>query len=767
MSGNLVLVTPGFAQEVPDPQADTSKTGTSSDTSEAGTIIVTARKQAETILDVPVAITAFGEEQIEALGLSDIRDLPDFTPGFKYEAFSGFPGRIDSSPRFRGISVNSTDPTRQTASVFVDGVFVAGGVQGIQFSEVERIEIIKGPQSAYFGRNTFGGAINYITKTPGKELAGNLSGYLSHNGSYEISGGVETPLAGDVLSVRIGGAYHDQRGFFKNKVDGGEIGREKTWSIGGVVYIKPSAHFDAKLRVHYFENDDGPPAYGFNGVAEHNCGPFTGGLRTLICGDVRINQPALNTRSPDALFAAQERLPALNGKHRRTVGLDRQTVRVSGQFEYRIPGTSIAIDSITAYNYEEANFVRDIDEQAANVFFAYAGRQFQDYSQELRVSGSSLGDRLKWSVGGNYFDQRYTNNGASGLVATNRFLGTGAPQETNIKTAGLFGGLDFSITEALSVAVEGRYQTDRISEDINILDAIPGLKDTFKNVLPRVIVSYKPGPDILVYTSYAEGNLPGGFNAEVIELNSSQLSKLLAIDPTVRPSFSEEKLESWELGAKSGIDQNRGFVSATLYYMKRSDQSFRRISFIADPTAPNGLDQVTYFANAGLSRSIGLELEASYRVSPVVTLAGTLGYNDGKFLEFESGIYNEVFGTTDASGQALERYPKWSGSLSAIFRGEASATVDWFGRVDGIYTGRRFADETNLASAAPGVRANLRAGLETDAWRFEAFVENVTNDDSPTALNRTRDTVKSFTTFGYQHGLRRPREFGVRAGFKF
>jgi iron complex outermembrane receptor protein len=755
-TGNLAVASPGYAQQSAEAEADNAEP----------VIIVTARKQEETLLDVPVAITAFGEDQIESLGLDDIKDLPDFTPGFKYEAFSGFPGRIDNSPRFRGISVNSTDPTRQTASVFVDGVFVAGGAQGIQFGEVERIEIIKGPQSAYFGRNTFGGAINYITKSPGKEFAGNLASKLTTNGSYEIEGGIETPLVGDVLAIRIGGSYHDQRGDFKNKVDGAEVGREETWSVGGVLFFKPSSSFNAKLRLHYFENDDGPPAFGFNGVAEHNCGPF-GGTKRLICGDVKINRPAINTELTDGLFAAlRNNQIVLNNRFRRAVGLDRQNLRVSGQFDYAIPGTSVAISSITAYNYEEANFVRDVDEQAPNVFFTYGGRQFEDYSQELRISGLSLGDRLRWSLGGNYFDQRYTNNGASGVVALNRFLANGAPQETNIETLGIFGGLDFDLADNFTVSLEGRYQIDKISEDVNITDVTPGLRDTFKNFLPRVIFSYKPDPGALIYASYAKGNLPGGFNAEVIRLNEAQLNRLLAIDPTVRASFAEEKLESWEVGAKSRFDQNRGLISSAFYYMKRSDQTFRRGTFIQDPARP-GPDLVSYFANAGRSRSIGAELEGSYRLLPILTLAGTLEYNNSKFTEFRSGIYNEVFGTTDASGKRTERYPRWSASLSGIFGGEASKSLDWFGRIDSIYTGRRFADETNLATAAPGFRVNVRAGLKSDAWRFEAFVENLTNDDSPTAVNRTRDTIHSFTTFGYQHGLRRRREFGVRAGIEF
>jgi iron complex outermembrane receptor protein len=282
-----------------------------------------------------------------------------------------------------------------------------------------------------------------------------------------------------------------------------------------------------------------------------------------------------------------------------------------------------------------------------------------------------------------------------------------------------------------------------------------------------VILSYKPTPEALIYASYSVGNLPGGFNGEVIELNPSQLSKLLAIDPTVQSSFAEEKLENWEIGAKTRFDQNRGIVSSAFYYMNRIDQTFRRSNFIVDPTAPGGLDLVTYFANAGRSRSFGAELEASYRFSPIVTVAGTLEYNNSKFTEFQSGIYNEVFGTPDASGQRTERYPRWSGSLSTIFGGQASKTLDWFGRIDGIFTGRRFADETNLATAGPGVRFNARAGVKSDAWRFEVFVENLTNDDSPTAVNRSRDTLVSFTTFGYQHGLRRGREFGVRAGLEF
>jgi len=735
-------------------------------------IIVTARKKEESVLSVPIAITAFDEAKIQELGLTDITSLPEFTPGFSYPAFVGLPGRFDNGPRFRGLGINSSAPTRQAASVFVDGIFVSGGVQGIQLDNVERVEIIKGPQSAYFGRNTFGGAVNYITKTPGDEFSGTVSAEAQTLGEYAVSGLVSGPIAGDSVKMTLSGSLRDKKGHFENPGVGDRLGDEQTWSVGGGIFFTPSDNFDANIRVNYFENEDGAAPVSLSGLADHNCGPFAPATDTTICGAAPINSPALDTDLPAALqgFLATNNLFLLNGPLRSELGLDRQNLRVSGGFNLEF-GNGVVLSSLSGYNYEEVNLLRDADDSSDPQFWSFAARQFEDVSHELRLSGSFMDDRLDWSGGVNYFYEKFTSNGDF-LLGSGRAFGSGSFSQEEISTLGFFGSLDYQVTDKFSAAVEGRYQIDEISNDGNLQDQSSLVQKTeFKKFLPRVTLDYQLNNDTLLYAQFSRGNLPGGHNPAVVALSAASLAELRAIAPTADITFEEEELDNYEIGIKSRLPDGRGAFQLAAFFMERKNQGFRRSDFITRPGGGRPL-QVNHNVNAGKSEILGFEFEGNYNFNDMFSLEGTVGYLDGEYKVFESANFLEVFGVTDASGSTLERFPKWSGSLSAVAEGDFANGMEWFARADGLYTGKRFADETNLTFAKDGVQVNLRTGVDVEAYRLEFFVTNVTDANHATAINRFRDLSAAtpffdFSTLGFEQGLRDKRQFGVRGRYKF
>lgn len=753
-------------------------------------IIVTARKSEENLLDVPVALTAFGADEIEDIGLSSLEDIQGFTPGFSYEAFGTSPGRFDSVPRFRGVSVNTAVPTRQTASVFVDGIFVANGVQGIDFQDVERIEVIKGPQSAFFGRNTFGGAVNFITRTPGDDLAVNAAVLVATRGQYEMSGGLEGPIIGDVVKARVTGAYKDKRGHHV-ATDGGRIGDQETWSVAGTVFVEPSPAFDAKIRVSYFENDDGPPAASVIGMRDLNCGPSDlvgnpafpslvepqdgpfGGTDPFFCGVLPSVQSTVPTTFSEGAVTGIENLETLNGPGSRPsdIGLDRQSLRTSLQFNVNFPDSSVVFSSLTGLNYDEVNSSTYFTASGSPLFIFTASRQFRDFSQELRFSGQSFGDVLDWSIGGNYFNQRLTSSGPFGF-SSGRFFGDGSAfDEEQIDTTGIFGSLGINITEQLNLTAEGRYQIDQVAEGSNLQNANPFLKATFKTFLPRVILEYQPGFDTLFYASYSKGNLPGGFNEDVIELAPADFATLLRLQPFSSPTFDEEELEQYEVGIKHGFADGRGSLTVAGYYLDRTNQTFR--SAIDIPLAGGGTSQIGQFLNVGRSEAYGFELESNYEILTGLVLAGTLSYVDSEYVNFLSTNVARVFGNPDAAGRKSDRFPKWAGSLSAQYDGTLNDTWDWFARADATYSGKTFASEVNLAQGDDSTVVNLRVGAKSDSLRIEAFVTNVTDEDGPTAAVRSTDLtagrfrISGNSPFLFIQGLRDRRQFGIRTSVNF
>lgn len=225
---------------------------------------MTARKQEETLLEVPLAVTALTEDFIEETGIQNIVDVARFTPGLVLKSFNSIPGRYDSAPFVRGVVFDSSDALRQNVSLFVDGIFVSGGNQMVSLDNLQRVEVIKGPQSAQFGRTTFAGAINYITKDPSRDFDGSISAMAATRDEYEIKGSLEGPVAGDTLRARITARYNLHGGHYLNlanpKQKNQELGEESTFILSGQLLFEPSPMWRTKINAMYTEIDEGPSA---------------------------------------------------------------------------------------------------------------------------------------------------------------------------------------------------------------------------------------------------------------------------------------------------------------------------------------------------------------------------------------------------------------------------------------------------------------------------------------------------------------------------
>jgi len=178
-------------------------------------IVVTARKVGESIQDIPLSVQAFTGEAIKKQQIVNIEDIVKFTPGVVIANETG--SRRNSSVRFRGIEPpNNVQRNLQTSSAFIDGVYLSGSSQWVSMFDMERVEVVKGPQSAFFGRATFSGAINYISKTPGNEFGGDIQAIVGDNGRQDIWVSAEGPIIEDKLAFRVSGRHYRYDGAFNN-----------------------------------------------------------------------------------------------------------------------------------------------------------------------------------------------------------------------------------------------------------------------------------------------------------------------------------------------------------------------------------------------------------------------------------------------------------------------------------------------------------------------------------------------------------------------
>jgi len=178
-------------------------------------IVVTARKRSETLLEIPLTVSAFSADDIEQAGYTTISDLIEAVPGVQYGSFEA-EGRGDSAS-FRGVATNTGDPTLQNSSKFIDGVYVSGSLFTALLSDLERVEVIKGPQSALYGRATFSGAINYITKKPSNEFEGSISATVAEYDEIQLSGSLSGPIVEDRLAIRISGGLLSKGSEYNNR----------------------------------------------------------------------------------------------------------------------------------------------------------------------------------------------------------------------------------------------------------------------------------------------------------------------------------------------------------------------------------------------------------------------------------------------------------------------------------------------------------------------------------------------------------------------
>lgn len=751
-------------------------------------VTVTARKRDEALLDTPLTLTALTSADIEAKGLNEFKDVIDFTPGFFFAEHSV--GRGDRSNRLlvvRGMRIGTEDDHKQAATVFVDGVPMLGSViAGLE--DAERIEVVRGPQSAYFGRATFAGAVNFVTKTPGNEFEGKLTAETGSFGTSNFGLQVEGPLVEDKLFYRLASSQWQTDGHWELSNDPTiQLGSRKTFSIAGSLYATPTENFSAKLRVHAWRDDDGPSAafgYGLgNGEANFNCNP-TGstlaprnGTNNWICGEAPFPNAA-NIQGDFNLTADTRQLlagvadpgfildSAFSPSFLEGFGLERRAEQVSLILDYELPN-GISITSSTAYHSNEWQALDDLDRRltipigGAQDTALLNGRDLEDFSQEFRVT-SSQDQRLRWLFGASIFD--FDGNRTSGFKVFGAVRSFSFGSIFDVQTTGVFGAIEFDINDQFTISAEARRQEDDVTE-VSTTGA-GQLSGTFTSTTPRLILDYKPNEDITIYASYSEGTRPGAFNAAILGLTQAERDQVAA--QGVGFQVPEEELQNIEVGVKGLLLDGRAQVQAAIYTADWDTTS----PILATFTDAGGMQN---FLNAtivgGRIDLWGVEFEGVYAATENLTLEGTFSINETEIVTGSCADCGFLLGNTDISGlgKELSRTPRTQGTLSGTYQGQINADYGWFGRLDYIFTGSRWASEANLTETGNSSRVNLRAGIDAGNLRLELYGENLFEDETFTNYQVLLD----FAYFSpganrvLTAGLPDKRTWGLRASYTF
>ena len=399
-------------------------------------ITVTARKVEENLKEVPLSITAFDSELIEAANITNLQDVADLTPGLTF--FNAF-GENLPVPIIRGVA--QTDIFGETnAAIFVDGVYVAGR-EGLNFSQldIERIEVVKGPQSALYGRTAFSGAINYVTKRPSDEFESRVDVEAGNRGRGRAAALVSGPIIGDALRGRVAALYDEWEGSYDNtEFADTQIGGRTFRSFQGSLVWDPAENFEVYGSAYYSNDEiDDPPVIGIAANCENRVDDDPGDVRLQnYCGRV----PNLeDIPSPGPGLISKDSLPKIE----RALGEDRELFRGILNISWDVEFGNFT--SLTGYSKTEQNSLTDFGHLGSNIPYLYCnnasveppgvpnscvnnpadqqffsgvldeefGDEVEEISQELRFT-SNRDQRLRYTVGGYFYSS--TNKGFDGGI---------------------------------------------------------------------------------------------------------------------------------------------------------------------------------------------------------------------------------------------------------------------------------------------------------------------------------------------------------------
>ncbi len=699
-----------WGQDAADPQASAD-----ADQMSAGDIVVTAQKREQKLLDVPLSISAIGANQLKEAGITGVQDLATASPGL---VFSETIGRQTTNAIIRGVSPQGfSDPTVQ---VLVDGFTLGFNRSGnnAQLFDLERVEILRGPQPTLYGRNALGGIINYVTRKPGNEFEAFVRGEAGSYGNYRASGSIAGPIVTDVLAAQVGASYRKSGGYLDNRFDGrNDINDERDIDVRGHLRFTPSDALEMNLTVNYSDTDDG-------------------------CGDCAVAPVGFDVNNPQSFLniglgridfnnfdlTVNQNFPGYFKREETTAVLN---------IAYDFGG--VTLTSIAGAARQDTDLRADTNRlptlstsPLGSMFFNVKIRN-EGWSEELRLASDDSG-RLIWLVGGYVYQNRRRSDTLSNGV------GIFAKNTVRVTNLAAFANIEYKLTDEFSVIGGLRYDWEKRSLENPVIGSF--FERKAGEWLPSATLSFKPTDDLHLYATYTRGYHSGGTNDP-------------AFAPANRINYEPEFLTNYEIGMKGKLAGGRMSYSLAAFVMDWTSQQISRPSPINPVRA--------YIENAGKSRIKGVEGAIQLNLAEGLTANAAISLLDAKFVDYLDPNSALIFGISpDLSGNVLSFAPDVSVSAGVQYTFPIGQG-DWNARLRGdvsMVSDRSF-NVTNLLIANGYVLANLYAGVQNERFQIGLFADNAFDERYLTGGSISSSTFPPLLTVG------KPRIFGIRGEFRF
>jgi iron complex outermembrane receptor protein len=690
--------------------ADSGSTNGSSDDG-LQEITVTAERRVENERDVPISMTVFNADAIDQQNFQGIESYFDQTPNVSFIS-EGTRDRKELS--LRGISDQlSPDNNIKEGSFgfYIDEFNVAQGTSNPEIVDIDRIEVLRGPQGTYFGRNSVGGAINITTKQPTNDFFAEGSSQYSSFNTIDSHVILNVPLIDNILAIRIAAQDETSDGNIKNinLIGGGNDSKYQ--------YAKTILRFtpNDRLTIDLTGTLTNEHVGMRNGVPSGVLGDFSA---TALYGGPPYNGVAI----PDGVGFYPNNTSRVN--FNRTQDDGTKFNYVANRIKY--DADAFTITNVLGYLYSNEFEGGDIDGSSLDLFYEQESIKRSSLSEELRIQ-SKPGGLIDWT-GGVYYGHdighttQYTFAGADNPFEF--------PPDTEVTSSlsdsgdlsyAAFGEAVWHIDKALALTVGARYTHEIVSNDsYNTSGDVSGLNyvngsASFNNFSPRASLLYTLSDETNLYATISRGFKAGGITAQPAGSGGNDV-------------YKPETLTNYEFGVKSESADHRLRLDADVFYMDWKDiQS----DFSVGQTVPGGgVDFITGTGNAAGARSYGFETEASALIVTGLTVGAGAGYDRAYYTRYtnaETGIGTEG----DLSGVTLPNAPLWTLHANTQYKRNFYQDYSGFARLEWFYRGGIVPDQnsefhTGFPWDVPKYDVwNLRLGINKDTWSVNAFVENL------------------------------------------
>ena len=594
-----------------------------------GTVTVTARRREESLTDVPGSVTAIGADALENLGATEIGDIQSSVPNVVLHE-----GDAQNTVAYiRGVgqldSLAFADPG---VGIYLDDVYL-GRAQGsfLDVFDVERIEVLRGPQGTLYGRNTIGGAIKFVSKAPSADPEFYAKATVGSYDQTDFAAGVSGPVAGDKLLGKASVAYLKRDGYADNSVDGQDDGDRDTFAWRTSLLAKPSDRFEFLLSA--------------DGSMDSPDSSRTPARETSVFG---LFDPSVDPFNVDADF---------NGLN------DLDVWGVSGRATWEI-SDQLSLVSTTAYREMEYNAHLDLDATSAPLFGVFVFQDQNQFSQELQLTYEA--DAWSLVSGLYYFDETdVTESGIFGPAIA--FVSNSVNDQTTTAFAA-YGDLTYDLTDRLSISAglrltEEEKEFQRVQEFFDattpLVPAIgAGLRitdvdvsETFSNTSPKFSLSYDLTDDVTSYASVSRGFKSGGFDGRSNSGFEAQ-------------PFDAETLTAYEAGLKGTLAGGSVYFSAAAFLNAYEDLQ------VSSFTEQDGVF-AAIFTNAAEAQIAGFEVEGSWQATDALRFDYSVGYLDAKYDEFIGQSGEDVSDLLTPANA-----PDWTGRIGAEYRRDITPSTE-------------------------------------------------------------------------------------------